>query len=345
MARPPFSRRGPSPNLTLAVFVVLSLVGSGTVAYAWSQGEGQGCGGSLGNSGGGGCPATNLIWTNPATVSKPSSVLCTLGGLGSSTLTVAVERVVPGQSCVLDVALENVGDVALSISELPVSISQPSDCFAYTDNVDSAMPIAPEHAFSFVGTVSLTGAAASQGNTCESVQANIEVTITGAEAPTRSVTFSESGLPSGMMWTVTLNGVTKSLTTNGCVDSLMWTGLASGTYAYSIAGNSGWHQTTLPYKGSVVVDGASVIEPTLVYQKVTYPVTFSESGLPSGKSWSVALDGMIKSSTTSTITFDEPNGTYSYTVGPVAGCESNSNSGSVTVNGAAASVAVKFTNT
>jgi len=50
-----------------------------------------------------------------------------------------------------------------------------------------------------------------------------------------------------------------------------------------------------------------------------YSVTFTESGLPSGTSWSVTLNGNTESSTTNTISFSEPNGTYSYVVASVTG--------------------------
>lgn len=417
-----------STRLLGVAVVVLALAGSGGIAYACSQGGGGGgCGGSLGNSGGGGCPVAGLVWTSPSTVTKPATVLCTVGGLGSNTLTVAASRLAPGQSCVFYAALENIGETAVSLTE-KVTVSEPSGCplFGYADNVPASPPavIAPEHAFSFQGTISLSATA---GNACEGAEATIEVTITGTESiTTYSVTFSESGLPSGLTWTVTVNGVTEHLTTNGCTDSLTWSGLASGTYAYSIAGTPGWHQTTLPYSGTVVVSGGSVTEPTLLYTQVTYPVSFSESGLPSGltwkvtfngvtkgltanggtdtltfapepngtyaysiagnpgwhqstlpysgaqtingaplsvsvtytqvtyavtftetglssgTSWSVTLNGATKSSTTSTITFTEPNGTYGYTVGTVPGYTASPSSGSVTVNGASAAVTVKF---
>lgn len=161
---------------------------------------------------------------------------------------------------------------------------------------------------------------------------------------TYSVTFSESGLPSGLTWQVTVDGVALSLGTNGGTDSLTWTGLPSGSYAYTVAANPGWHQSTLPYAGTVVVSGASVTEPTLRYTQVTYTVTFTESGLPSGDSWSITLNGVTESSTGSTIVFTEANGTYSFKVGPISGCTSSS-SGTVTVNGASVSVSVKIEKT
>jgi hypothetical protein len=454
MARFPHPRTKSMTNLLGVTVVVVVLAGFGGVGYAWSQGGvGGGCGASLGDGYGGGCPTVGLIWQNPSGVApSPSSVGCTLGGIGSSTLTVAVTRLAPGQSCGFHAALENVGENAVSLTEV-VSIHQPSACplFEYSDNVPTWPPavIAPGHAFAFEGTISLSEAAT---NVCEGTEATVEVTITGTqsapaltapkisvspttiysgksstlftitsfsggmspytcewlvEAPgavsyialgvpfscipgdkpsastgslsttgtwtfelevtdhtggmatsnavtvvvlpkpvtTYSVTFSESGLPCGLTWEVTLNGVSMSLRADGGTDSLTWTGLASGSYAYSIAGISGWHQSTLPSSGSVVVSGASVTEPTLRYTQETYTVTFIETGLPPSTLWSVTLNGVTESSTSSTITFTEPNGTYRYTIGTEAGCGRSPTSGTVTVIGSGVSVSVKFEKT
>ncbi|MGD0249546.1 MAG: thermopsin family protease, partial [Thermoplasmata archaeon] len=95
---------------------------------------------------------------------------------------------------------------------------------------------------------------------------------------TYSAVFSETGLPSGLAWQVTVNGVTEYLTTDGGTDSLTFTGLANGTYSYSVADNAGWHQMTLAYSGSLAVnggtgpiDGTGVgYAVTLVYTQVTY---------------------------------------------------------------------------
>ncbi|EQD68905.1 hypothetical protein B2A_00249, partial [mine drainage metagenome] len=61
---------------------------------------------------------------------------------------------------------------------------------------------------------------------------------------TYTVTFSESSLPSGLTWSVTVNRVPKSRATDGGTDRLTWAGLANGTYNYSIADIPGWHQGT-----------------------------------------------------------------------------------------------------
>src|SRR5947207_2428158 len=76
-------------------------------------------------------------------------------------------------------------------------------------------------------------------------------------------------------------------------------------------------------------------------------VTFIETVLPSGTSWSVTLDDLLNRSTTPTITFSGPNGTYSFAVGRIRGDTAYyyaiPASGSLAVNGTPVSVPVSFT--
>ncbi len=152
-----------------------------------------------------------------------------------------------------------------------------------------------------------------------------------------TVTFKETGLPSGTSWSVTLNGTQHTSTTT----TITFTE-PNGTYPYTIVDVSGWHQATVPYRGSVMVNGASVAEPTLVYSHVTYLVTMKETGLPSGTSWSVAIGGVTKNSTTAKIWYYRPNGTYPYSVANVANY-SRTATGAFTVNGSAVTVTIHFT--
>lgn len=83
----------------------------------------------------------------------------------------------------------------------------------------------------------------------------------------------------------------------------------------------------------------------------TYNVTFSESGLPAGTSWTAYLNGSTStgttnesaSSTTDTITFFEPNGTYAFALTNASGYGANETSGNVTVAGLPATVQLTFT--
>jgi thermopsin len=158
---------------------------------------------------------------------------------------------------------------------------------------------------------------------------------------TYSVSFKESGLPSGLNWVVTVNGVTLNLTTTGSTDELTFAGLVNGTYSYTVTGNPGWHQTALPYSGSVVINGATFTEPTLKYKAWTYTVTFSESGIRSGLTWRVTINGVTESLTTNggtdTLTFAVANGTWAYSISSPNGWTQSTmpSSGTLTVSGAA----------
>lgn len=65
----------------------------------------------------------------------------------------------------------------------------------------------------------------------------------------------------------------------------------------------------------------------------SYAVTFYETGLSPGTSWSVTLNGTTESSTTSMIIFMVSNGTYSYRVNPVSGYIALNDSGNMSVFG------------
>jgi parallel beta-helix repeat protein len=94
---------------------------------------------------------------------------------------------------------------------------------------------------------------------------------------------------------------------------------------------------------SVTINGPGTVVARLA--EVTYVVTFTETGLPSGTNWTVALNGTVNSSSTTSITFTEPNNTYSFSIGPVVGYTVNLSAGSITVNATAIQRSVSFTAT
>ncbi len=63
------------------------------------------------------------------------------------------------------------------------------------------------------------------------------------------VTFEESGLPTGLAWTVTLGVVSKNLISNGGADSLVFME-ASGSHSYALTNISGGLQASVPYTGT-----------------------------------------------------------------------------------------------
>jgi hypothetical protein len=152
------------------------------------------------------------------------------------------------------------------------------------------------------------------------------------------VNFSEGGLAGGTSWSVSLNGTPRATTASSIAFAE-----PNGTYAFTIGRVSGYVAT--PQTGSVQVSGASVTRMVEFTSVPTgqYAVTFAESGLTSGISWSVTVNGTTRSSTTGYLVFTEPNGTYAFLIGSVIGYSATLPSGSVTVNGTSQSLPVQFT--
>ncbi|EQD76071.1 hypothetical protein B1A_03495, partial [mine drainage metagenome] len=104
------------------------------------------------------------------------------------------------------------------------------------------------------------------------------------------------------------------------------TGESAVNQGWSSAGGSRWN---------LGISTGNTTQGILAYEPVgRYHVVFQESGLPTGQSWSVTLNGTTQRSTSRRITFVEPNGTYSWSIGPIAGYRTSAYSGTVAVRGA-----------
>ncbi len=164
-------------------------------------------------------------------------------------------------------------------------------------------------------------------------------TIT-ASATDYAVTFSETGLPSGTSWSVTLNGVVQSSTSSTISFSE-----PDGTYYFTVGEVPGY--SGQPPAGNVTVDGQSVSEPVQFSVVVAqYSVNFTQSGLPAGLVWAVTFNGSSRSTnSSSTISFIDPNGSYSFTVGPLAGYAAEPPQGTVTIDGNSVAQPIQFVQT
>lgn len=89
------------------------------------------------------------------------------------------------------------------------------------------------------------------------------------------------------------------------------------------------------YVSNTYVSSISILSNVAAGPNTTYPVTFIESGLTGGKTWAITLGGNASLSNLTDIAFEEPNGSYAFTVASVPGYVSNVSSGDVTVTGAA----------
>lgn len=161
----------------------------------------------------------------------------------------------------------------------------------------------------------------------------------GGATPSYHVTFSESGLPSGVGWTVQLGSTSHTSAASSIVFSE-----GDGTYSFSV--NASGYAAS-PATGSITVSGADTAR-TITFAPPppgTYSVTFSESGLSSGTPWSVTFNGTTRSSSTGSIAFVSTNGSWPFTVGAVAGYAATPPSGSVTVAGSNVAQPIAFRST
>ena len=155
---------------------------------------------------------------------------------------------------------------------------------------------------------------------------SINISFSRPPAPTYSVTFYESGLPANTGWTVEFNGTLFSTTGSSLAVSPP---VPNGSYPFSVTGPSAYRAN--PSNSSVVVQGTSVSVPIRFVHLWT--VSFTESGLPTGQTWSVTLNQTVHSSSAPTIYFNETNGTYPFQVGFESGYSAEPASGNVTVSG------------
>ena len=143
-----------------------------------------------------------------------------------------------------------------------------------------------------------------------------------------TLNFTETSLPQYSNWTVTIDGVSHS-----SVTPYILVNLPDGSYTYTVASPTGFIAS--PDTGSVVVNNASVFT-HIAFSPIntaTYTVTFFESGLASGAAWSVTFNGAAESSTTNTIAFTEPNGTYTFSLSAPSGYTVSPSSGALVVQG------------
>ncbi len=150
-----------------------------------------------------------------------------------------------------------------------------------------------------------------------------------------NISFTESGLPAGTNWSVSL-GYSTLHSTLGTVTFSE----PNGTYNYSIGAVAGYMPA--PAGGSITVRNASAAV-KVDFTQVKYNISFSELGLPASSNWSVELNGTVHNSTDGSIFFEEPNGTYYYTVLAEAGYRAMGSHGQVRVDNSSVYVNLTFT--
>jgi hypothetical protein len=151
--------------------------------------------------------------------------------------------------------------------------------------------------------------------------------------PLYDVTFQEIGLAPGTAWSVSAGG-----TANASSGSMIAFRLPNGTFGYAVQPLANYSAN--PSRGVVEVNGADTA--VIIGFSRAYVVNFTETGLTGGIAWSVTLGSETNRTSAPTITFEVPNSTLAYSVGPVAGFAATRSSGLVTVDGGGVNVAILF---
>lgn len=219
------------------------------------------------------------------------------------------------------VTIGNLTEGAMSGS---LSFVEPNGTYHFSVTVTGPYIPAPQS-----GNISIAGKAS-------------ETVITFSLRPKASylLTFTESGLPAGSLWSVTLSTEysTSTATTIGF-------NITNGTYTYSIGSPKNYIARQV--SGIIVISGADRMvgvsfRSTLPPAVPLYSVVFYQVGLNGNTNWSIDLMGDTLTTKADSLSFIEQNGTYSFTANS-AGLLASPSNGSITVNGGNASIAIGFT--
>lgn len=120
--------------------------------------------------------------------------------------------------------------------------------------------------------------------------------------------------------------------------------MTMAAFEQNVGGRTGtvWSNGTNNISSAWVASSVA-LKPAAAPPAPEFTVTFNEGGLGSGTSWLVTLAGQTNSAAApNAIRFSEPNGTYSFEVGAIAGTTATPAAGTVTVHAAAVSQSVTF---
>ena len=152
--------------------------------------------------------------------------------------------------------------------------------------------------------------------------------------PTFPVVVDSSGLPAGSPWQVELNGSVEATNTTE-VQFLE----PNGSYALQVFAAPGYRVAS--YTVPVDVSGGAVLV-NLRWNETRFPTEFLESGLASGTSWSVTINGTTLRGGSPGLATSLPNGTYRFEIGTVLGYSASPSGGSLWVFASNASQTVTF---
>ncbi len=170
-------------------------------------------------------------------------------------------------------------------------------------------------------------------------------------APSYTLTFTESGLPSGTTWSVDVSGKSLSSTT----DTITFT-LPAGTYQYVV--NAPVGVTPTPDQGTITLNSDQTVsiqmtgtpqQPPQTSTGGYHYVTFVENGLyqylVQGYTWEVTINGQTHTVKSVDFSIELPAGVYSFTITPPQGMTASPSSGTVDLTSSDQEITIDFTGT
>jgi YVTN family beta-propeller protein len=158
---------------------------------------------------------------------------------------------------------------------------------------------------------------------------NASVLLVGYEA-----TFWEKGLPPLAGWWLNVSGFPPVYSANSTISL----NESFGNYFYNVSTSAKNYSSP---GGSFEAPGAPASF-LVAFSLIPYPVTFTEAGLAAGTDWSVTIGGLTHTSNTTSVDFQEPNGTHAYRIGVVPGWTAGSYLGVITVRGGATPTTISW---
>lgn len=159
------------------------------------------------------------------------------------------------------------------------------------------------------------------------------IDVNFSSVQTFTVTLKETGLSSGTVWTAYL-GIQNSSSDS---DHIIFN-VQKGTYTYSVGYIPGYETSVT--SGTVVVSSNLTID--IAFLSSLYNVTFRETGIQAGTTWSLTIGSSTYSSDSTYLSVYLSNGTYTYDVSNITGYVSDVTMGEFQVNGSSQNLMVAF---
>jgi len=197
-----------------------------------------------------------------------------------------------------------------------------------------------EYAYTVGGIAGYTSNPVSGTFNISDANASVFVNYNLITGPTYVLTFQESGLVLPQTWTVTVNSATGGAVATGNTSAISTVALPAGSYSYLVRPVTGYNT---PAGGNVDLTGAMTVNVTFASKTYSgYAVTFSESGLASGASWAISINGTLHTQSVTSFVVQLGNGSYSWGVTSLpATYTASPSAGTVVVAGGAQTIAIK----